>query len=238
MNDRKLRACITVDTEQDCPPFMSTFRGIEEGLDPLLQLLDDEHVAATFFTTGDVAVKYPNAVERIVTLGHELGCHGHTHRSFLSMDHATAETEIQASSDALRRFTSVLSFRAPYFAFPDRYLSLLENHGFLADWSQAKYKLAYYRRPARTSLTRIPASATSSMLRLPGWMRNRWLNALSSPLVLFVHPWEFVDLRSEPIRWDCRFNTGAVALQRFRSAIRFLKRKNAVFLRAGELAGL
>ena len=35
----------------------------------------------------------------------------------------------------------------------------------------------------------------------------------SSPVVLFIHPWEVVDLRREKLPLDCRFRTGAVALE-------------------------
>ena len=236
MSHSPTRVCLTVDTEQDCPPFMSSFRGIEEGLDPLLQLLQDEGVPATFFTTGDVAIKYPSSIDKIVLAGHELGCHGQTHRSFKTMDERAAEDEIRSASGVLRKFASVTSFRAPYLAFPDRFLGLLEDQAYLLDSSQAKYKVAYYRSSDPTTLTRVPASMTSSVLRLPRWVREPWMSALSSPVVLFVHPWEFVDLRRERLRWDCRFNTGRVALERLRSALRFLKGRNAVFLRIRDLA--
>ena len=76
-----MKVCLTVDVEQDCPPFMETFRGIEEGLPKLLSLLARRQVAATFFTTGDVARRYPAAI-RAGGPGHELGCHGDTHRRF------------------------------------------------------------------------------------------------------------------------------------------------------------
>src|SRR5690348_1933676 len=75
--------CFTVDYEPDCPPYMTdTFRGVEEATRPLLALLHEEGVPSTFFSTGVVAERYPAAIEAIVAGGHELGCHGHTHRKF------------------------------------------------------------------------------------------------------------------------------------------------------------
>jgi len=44
-------------------------------------------------------------------------------------------------------------------------------------------------------------------------LREIYLRSLKAPIVLFVHPWEFIDLRMEKIRYDCRFRTGDVALQ-------------------------
>ena len=140
----------TVDLEPDCPPFLTGYRGIERGLPALLDLLAEVGVPATFFTTGDVAVRYPRAVERVVEAGHELGCHGMTHTAFTSMDVCAARQEIENSSEILRKFAPVRSFRAPYLRFPDEYVGLLEDADFDLDSSQARYKLAYYRRGRAT----------------------------------------------------------------------------------------
>ena len=77
------------------------------------------------------------------------------------------------------------SFRAPYLKFPDEYLPLLERAEFLLDSSQAKYKKAYYdsrRAGTKTSLTRIPASLTSSALRIPKLLREAYVRAVSNAL--------------------------------------------------------
>jgi peptidoglycan/xylan/chitin deacetylase (PgdA/CDA1 family) len=226
----------TVDLEPDCPPFLRGHRGIEHGLPALLDLLRDVGVPATFFTTGDVAQRYPASVERVVAEGHELACHGMTHTSFASLERDAAREEIERSTAILRRFSTVTSFRAPYLQFPDAYLDILEAQAFALDSSQAKYKLAYYRSRARTRLRRVPASATSSVLRLPTAVRSAYLGALSSPVVLFVHPWEFVDLRREKLRLDCRFKTGDVALACARDVLESYGRRGARFVHMRDLA--
>lgn len=231
-----LQVCFTVDMEPDCPPFLNTWRGIEEGADPLMDVLGEEGVRSTFFTTGQVAEKYPETVRSIVGRGHELGCHGFSHRVFTSLDYEAAKDEIQQSSQVLRQFAPVTSFRAPNLQFPPDYLELLDQADFLLDSSQAKYKMAYYMEPRSAPITRVPASVTSSVLRLPAPIRNLYLGALSSPVVLFVHPWEFVDLTRERLRLDCRFKTGAVALECARSVIRFFKDRDAKFVPMCELA--
>jgi hypothetical protein len=152
------------------------------------------------------------------------------------MSETDAAAEIQRSTDTLRSFgASVTSFRAPNLRFPRQYLSLLEAHGYRVDSSQAKYKADYYIAPTPTRLTRIPASMTSSMLRLPRWVRNPWLRALASPVVLFVHPWEFVDLTQERLRLDCRFRTGDDAVEDLRSVIALFTARGARFVRMDEL---
>ena len=234
--------CFTVDYEPDCPPWLTDgFRGVEEATAPLLALLGDVGVPATVFSTGAVAERYPDAVRAIVAAGHELGCHGHTHRRFDALAAADAAWEIDASSAVLRRFAPVTAFRAPNLALPDAYLPLLERAGYRLDSSQARYKpgwRAARRAPAPTRLTRIPASVTSSVLRLPRPLREGWLRAMegAGPLVLFVHPWEFVDLRRAPIRLDCRYATGPLALARVGAVLRWLAARGARFATMREVA--
>jgi len=236
MNASRPTVAFTVDLEPDCPPFLVGFRGVERGLPALLDLLRELDVPTTFFTTGEVAQRYPESVDRLLADGHELACHGMTHTAFTSLDSATARNEIVQSAEILRRFAPVTSFRAPYLRFPEAYVPMLDDAGFSLDSSQAKYKLAYYRKRVPTHVTRVPASVTSSVLRLPSLVRNAYLGALSSPIVLFAHPWEFVDLRREKLRLDCRFKTGDIALNCVRDVLTAYSEKGAQFVRMRELA--
>jgi peptidoglycan/xylan/chitin deacetylase (PgdA/CDA1 family) len=231
-------AAFTCDLEPDCPPFLSGFRGVEHGQPKLLALLAELSIRATFFTTGDVARRYPATVEALLAAGHELGCHGMTHTAFTTMTRDVARQEIEESAAILRRHGPVTSFRAPYLQFPDEYLGLLESAGFDLDSSQAKYKKAYYdskRAGPRTTLTRIPASLTSSALRIPKLLREAYVRSVSAPVVLFVHPWEFVDLRREKLRYDCRFRTGDAAIECVGDVLRGMQRRGAQFRTMREL---
>ena len=220
-----------IDVEPDCPPYLATqYRGVDLGLPRLLDELDVLGVPVTCFCTGEVAERHPARVRDILARGHELGSHGHSHRPFDTLPIAAARDEIRVSGDVLRAFGApVTSFRAPNLRFPDRYLPLLEEHGFTVDSSQAKYKFAYYTSRARTSLTRVPASMTSSVLRLPAVIRDPWLLSLASPVVLFMHPWEFVDLTRERLRLDCRFRTGDPALVALREVVTLYRDRGARF---------
>lgn len=231
------RVSITVDFEPDCPPYLSsTFRGIERGAPALLDLFDDAGIRATYFTTGQVGERYPSAIRALVAAGHELACHGVTHTAFDTLDERAARWEIEHASSVLRSFAPVTSFRAPYLRFPERYLPLLVDAGITLDSSLAKYKRSYYAARASSTVTRIPASMTSSVLRLPRAIRDPWLLALSDPVVLFVHPWEFVDLTAENLRLDCRFRTGDVALRCLREVIALFQRRGDSFHTMGDLA--
>jgi peptidoglycan/xylan/chitin deacetylase (PgdA/CDA1 family) len=237
MHRPPLTVCFTVDVEPDCPPYLAGFRGIEEGMPKLLSMLAEEGVPATCFTTGEVAQEYPGVVAAIVARGHELACHGMTHRAFTAMTEQEARSEIEDSARILRRHAEVTSFRAPYLRLPEQYLPLLEANGFAVDSSGALYKRSEVRGArCEGNIRRIPASVTSSVLRLPRLLREAYLRSLASPIVLFVHPWEFVDLRHERLRLDCRFRTGDVGLQCVRDVLRSLRGRGARLTTLRELS--
>ena len=233
-----LEVCITIDVEHDCPPFLTTYRGIEHGMPRLLQLFREEAIPATFFTTGDVARRYPATVRAVLEGGHELGCHGDTHKRFSQMDREEARQEIVASARTLRQHGPVVSFRAPNLDFPKAYLPLLRQEGFLVDSSKGRHKRgSYFVKPAVVDGVRcVPASMSPSPLRTPGPVRNLICALLASPAVPFFHPWEFVDMTRAPLRFDNRLRTGEPALQCLRETIRFFKRRGAEFRRIREIA--
>ena len=161
-----------------------------------------------------------------------------THTAFTEMTRGQARDEITELARILREFAPVTSFRAPYLKFPDAYLDMLEEALFDLDSSQAKYKKAYYdsrRAGVATTLRRIPASLTSSALRIPKLLREAYVRSVSTPVVLFVHPWEFVDLRREKLRYDCRFRTGDVAIECVSDVLRGMQRRGARFRTMREL---
>lgn len=209
---------------------------MEEGLPALLDLLAAEQVPATFFATGESARRYPAMIDRAVSEGHELGCHGDQHIRLDRAWIADARADIEAASTELRRHAEVRSFRAPYLKLPTTCLPLLEEAGYCLDSSEARYKSLQVGVNRVGALVRIPASVTSSLLRLPAPLRNEIFAQLDDPVVLFVHPWEFVDLRREPLRWDCRFRTGAAALQCVRETLRYCSARGATFRTMAEVA--
>ncbi len=219
----------TVDVEEDCPPFLNTWRGIERGMPRLLDVLSEEGVPATLFTTGEVARRYPELVRMAVAAGHELGCHSDRHGRYVEMTEAAADADIAAASAALRALAPVVSFRAPYLAFPKEYVALLAAHGYVVDSSQGRHKQWRARVHRANGVLRVPASVSSLTLRWPHAVRDALFGRLKDPIVLFCHPWEFVDLRREQLRWDCRIRTGERALASVQSTIRYFKKRGASF---------
>src|SRR3990167_1550323 len=221
---------ITIDVEQDCPPYLSTVKGMEEGMPKLLDLFASENIAAPFFVTGQMAELFPNLMHRIVNEGHELACHGHTHRRFDQMSYSEAEYEIKTAAAVLRQYASVISFRAPNLSFPDAYLPILIKNGFKIDSSIAKYKISRrYKVPVTPGLQRIIVSFCCICFRLPFFLTRFRLKNIEN-LILFMHPWEFIDMSKTGIRFDCRLNTGEYAFNELKRWIQYLKKKNYSFL--------
>lgn len=230
------RVCVTVDAEPDCPPYLWGWRGMDEGAPLLLDLFARAGVPATFFTTGDAARHAPGFVRTLVEAGHELACHGMTHRAFPDLSAVEAEEEIDQSTRLLREFAPVDSFRAPYLRFPDAWLRFLEARGYRVDASLGRYKPSHWGPRATTSLHRVKASISSSWIRLPRLVRDPMLRGLRDPVVLFVHPWEFVDLRGTDLRWDCRAGTGPGALRALEETIGLLADRGGRFVTVRDLA--
>ncbi|MDQ1254739.1 MAG: hypothetical protein QG646_4009 [Euryarchaeota archaeon] len=229
---------LTIDVEEDCPPMLTSTRGMEEGLPKLLDLFEEEDVKATFFVTGMMAEQYPDLVHRIPEDGHELGCHGYTHARFDRMGAEEARIALQQAGKVLRKFSKrLVSFRAPNLQFPAKYLELLKEEGFLYDSSLAAYKPPFPRSSVKDGIIRIPATITSSFLRLPPHLFVPLLRRIKFP-VIFIHPWEYIDMSATSVRLDCKFNTGEKALQNLKTVIRTSKNENCHFLTMEERASL
>ncbi|NJE60849.1 polysaccharide deacetylase family protein [Thermococcus sp. 21S7] len=225
---------ITFDVEHDCPPYLTTTRGMEDGLPKLLDLMAEKKVRATFFFTAEMAKRFPELVKRVVDEGHELGSHNYNHERLDKLTKDGGKRAIVKSLEVLREFGEVVSFRAPNLQFPNYYYDILAKNGVLVDSSKATYK--GYREGVRFfgEVLEVPASTTSSVIRLP-WRVQKLIHArLKEPRVYFAHPWEFVPMQREKIRWDCRFNTGDKAVELLGRLIDYYKSQNAEFLTMGE----
>ncbi len=232
-----MRVAITFDVEHDCPPYLTTTRGMEEGLPRILDLLSEKGVKATFFFTAEMARRFPELVKRVIDEGHELGSHNYNHERLDRLNFDEGRRVIEKSLEVLRKFGDVVSFRAPNLQFPDEYYRVLEENKILVDSSKATYK--GYRAGVKFfgNVLEVPASTTSSIIRLP-WRIQRIIHSrLREPRVYFAHPWEFVPMQREKIRWDCRFNTGDKAVGLLGMLVDYYKRQGAEFLTMAEFYG-
>ncbi|MDH7489221.1 MAG: polysaccharide deacetylase family protein [Anaerolineae bacterium] len=126
---------------------------VEEALEPLLAMLEETGVRATFFVVGEVMRKHPALFRRIHDLGHEIACHGMSHRPLWTMSEAELERELGEFADLYDRVLDggrPAGFRAPTFSLNQdtRWaIPVLREFGYAYDSSIF---------PARTPLYGVP----------------------------------------------------------------------------------
>jgi peptidoglycan/xylan/chitin deacetylase (PgdA/CDA1 family) len=230
------RVALTVDVEQDVPPFLNTWWGVEKGLPLMLELLAKHGVLATFFVTGLAAEKFPELIAKI-SRTHEVACHGYEHERFDVLAITEQRRRIVKATEALRGITgkSPLGFRAPNFKATRQTFAILKQIGYMYDASKASYKCS--PRLSYPGLLEIPNTLPSSFLRLPTRLSVRVLSFCLRFLPLTVldyHPWELIKISN--VRLDLRFATGDKALSRLDEVIGYLSTRGVEFVTMEKLA--
>jgi peptidoglycan/xylan/chitin deacetylase (PgdA/CDA1 family) len=179
----------------------------------ILALLAQTGQQATFFIVGEIYDSFPQVIESIVSAGHEIGYHTHTHRVLANARELDAELGL--SRAFLERFRP-LGFRAPYIHLPAGAWEVLERNGFR--YSSSTYRTTgpsqesglreipvscvAFRKGADTPLpnhmtlgllTRQIPFGSGLFLALLGRGTSRFIareNAAGRTAVLFTHPWQ------------------------------------------------
>ena len=157
---------------------------LETGLSRLLGLLADAGARATFFVVGWQADRTPGLVREIARQGHEIACHGYSHRFVYRLDRATFREEVRRSRGTLESLVGepVVGFRAPFFSITADTLwalDVLVEEGFHYDssifpvWNhrygipRATRQPGLVTTPAGGRLFEIPLSTVRIPARLP-----------------------------------------------------------------------
>ena len=227
-------AMVTFDVEMDAPPYMDGWRGVDEGLPAILELLEDKGVKATFFTLGILAVRRPRTLEAILDLGHELGSHGLDHRRLDRLPFRDAIHNIWSSLRLLREYYDVVSFRAPNLKLPLSLLPALRLQDVRVDSSVAWYKPPFrFNTTMEYGVLRVPVSYPSSVLRLP-WTTLKSLFRPGPNYVILLHPWEVVRLKCS-VRPDLTMGVGGGVLRNLGRLIDHLRSHGYRFKTVREL---
>jgi peptidoglycan-N-acetylglucosamine deacetylase len=109
---------------RDRAPAVACGRQAPEATLPILDLLDRYGVSATFFVVGETAAECPDLTREIARRGHEIGCHGYTHRALWDMTPASFARELDdyraLMQDILSDDADIMGFRAPTFSLDQR----------------------------------------------------------------------------------------------------------------------
>lgn len=158
---------------------------IEKTTDVILELFEKYDVTATFFSLGYIAEKFPQLIEKICSLGHEIGSHGYAHLDLRKISKDTFEFDLKKSIQILEKISNekVLGFRAPFFSVNSKntwVFDILEKH--------VKYDSSVF--PVRTPLYGIP-HAPRFMYKMNvnnPFEKNISGNLLEIPLATFSFP--------------------------------------------------
>jgi peptidoglycan/xylan/chitin deacetylase (PgdA/CDA1 family) len=102
-----------------------------EGLPLLLDTLEEFKIRASFYVTGMVAEKYPEAIDNLKKRGHEVGSHGYGHRAIPLLSPEEEKSElvrgIEAVGAAIGERPTL--WRSPSWEWSDRTLQFLLDEG-------------------------------------------------------------------------------------------------------------
>lgn len=112
----------------------------EKTLTKAIDLNEEFHIPGTFFFTASAADQYPHHIQRLLSLGQEIGCHGLDHTPEEDYDRMTEEHQrayIQSARQMLETATGevIRSFRSPRVKTSALTLRLLGEIGFRSDSS-------------------------------------------------------------------------------------------------------
>ena len=132
-------------------------------------------VKATFFFLGEYAEIYPEVVMQVHLEGHEIACHGHSHKRFTAMDDSERLDGIRLCKQILSDITDATpkGFRAPYNMI-DKETYAIVSEEFIYDASQISGFSILYPDAS------MPEVKVSSMFMIPA-EDVVWLHYLHAP---------------------------------------------------------
>ena len=106
--------------------------GPRKGVYRILDILDQYNVKGTFCIVGLTAERYPEAVEEIINRGHEVACHGYTHRGYNALEPEAEMEAITKCRELLEDYTGkrIVGHRTPRWRPSDRTHKYLSEQGF------------------------------------------------------------------------------------------------------------
>ncbi len=114
---------------------------IEQSGNAVLELLRGRGIKATFFVVGEIARRHPRLIEEVLRQGHELGCHGMSHRPLWELTADELRCELQQFAEVMDEIVpgvAIRGFRAPTFSLDNRTrwaLGILTDFGYHYDSS-------------------------------------------------------------------------------------------------------
>lgn len=138
----------------------------------LLEIFARHDVKATFFVLGWVAERHPDLVRDIVASGHELACHGYSHRLIYTQTPAEFREETLRSKGLLEEIgqVPVLGYRAASYSITrasEWALDVLVEAGFVYDSSIYPVRHDLYGIPGAERVPHRIRDAGAGLVEFP-----------------------------------------------------------------------
>lgn len=160
---------------------------LNEGLPPLLDMLDRYNFKSTFFYTGYIARKFPKVVKIVHDKGHEIASHGFVHDPDQAFDILSYKEQVKHLSESKKILEDItgdriISFRAPALRINENTPIALKETGFEIDSSIASQRFDMFlsfgslkkmnrliapRSPYFTSENNLAKKGNGSILEIP-----------------------------------------------------------------------
>lgn len=116
------------------------------GVERILALLAHQRIPATWFIPGHTIESFPEMAARIADTGHEIGHHGWTHMTPVSMSRDEEEAELQRGTDAIVKLCGrkPRGYRSPAWDLSENTVDILVSRGFLYESSMMGHDYAPY----------------------------------------------------------------------------------------------
>jgi polysaccharide deacetylase family protein (PEP-CTERM system associated) len=175
----------------------------------ILNMLDKAGKKATFFVLGWCAERHPGLIKEIKRRGHEIACHGYSHKPVYLMTRDEFASDLDKSIKAIKKACGVRvrGYRAPSFSITKKTLwalDVLREKGFEYDssmnpaWLHPDYGIkGIPKKPFKIKgIKEFPIIGLSSFpvggcyFRLyPLWF-SKLVFKLNKYALFYIHPWE------------------------------------------------
>ncbi len=189
-----------------------------------LEFLAEHSMCCTFFTVGDVAVRYPDLIKKILDRGHEIACHSNAHVALTKQTPAAFRADIEQNLEALKKAGAgnITGFRAPYASLTPESAwayDILKEFGFVYSSSVIPARNPLYGWPgfgrqvktmgsgileipmslAKLPFFTLPFAGGVYFRVLPFWLVRFFFKKYrkqGAPIVSYFHPYE-IDTEQE-----------------------------------------
>ena len=134
----KLLPIYNVQTDEKKVAFTMNCAWNADDIDSILETLKNNNVKITFFIVGDWIDKFPDAVKKINSEGHEIASHSNTHPHVNNLSYEENIKEIEESNKKIDNITGKKTkvYRPPYGEYNDTVIKAAQDKGYYCiQWS-------------------------------------------------------------------------------------------------------